>query len=461
MSELPRRIGFWGASAVMVGVMIGSGIFATPTTIAQNMSSPALILALWAAGGLLALFGALTYAELACMYPESGGVYVFIREGLGRPAAFTFGWTYLLISKPMAAAGIAWVFGTHINTLLGVHWDERATTITILTILTAVNTLGRGVDTGLAVLLTGLKFLALAAIVAAALVLLKGSTENFTAKPAPKSILVALAPVLAAIMWTYDGWSDVGSIAGEVKDPGRRLPLIYLTGTAAVTLLYIAVNAVYIWLVPLAEMATVETVAPLVMGRLLGPAAAAVVTVLALVSTLGSTHGSIITGARVSFAQSRDGLLFAFLGRIQPRFQTPAVSLWIQLGLSCAAVLIYKDFGKFTDGFVFTMWIFYGAAAVSIFVLRVRRPDVPRPFHCWGYPVVPAIFVAAAAFMTMLALIGDKDSMIPWVSDDKITWLGVVLTGFPVYYIWQRLPGRNKEPRARARGSGFDDSTEN
>lgn len=446
-SQLPRRIGFWGASAVMVGIMIGSGIFRTPTTIAQNLGSPTLILSLWAAGGLLSLFGALTYAELACMYPSSGGVYVFIREGLGRPAAFTFGWTYLLISKPLAAAGIAWVFGDHVNQLLGVEWDVRIITIVILGVLTLISTIGLGVDTGLAMLLTALKVLALAAIIIVALVLLRGSASHFTPTGAPKPLSAALAPVLAAIMWTYDGWSDVGAIAGEVKEPSRRLPRIYLAGTAAVTGLYVAVNAVYIWMVPLPEMAGVPTVAPLVMGRLLGDHAATIITAMVLISTLGSTHGSILTGARISYAQANDGLLFKFLGGVAPRFKTPAASLWTQYTLSCIAVLVYSRFEDLAGGFVFTMWIFYALAAAAIFVLRVRRPDAPRPYRCWGYPIVPALFILAAITMTVLAIRADaKVPGLPLYKWPTLQWLGVLLLGVPTYFLWRIL-----NPSARTR----------
>ena len=415
----------------MVGIIVGSGIFRTPTSIAQEMGSPLLILLMWLFGGVLSLFGALTYSELATMYPQSGGVYVFLREGFGRPLAFVFGWTYMLITKPSAAAGIAVVFGEHINKLLGTNWDARWITTVILVVLTVINVRGVRLGTAVAGLLTSVKGLALIAIVVLGVALLKGSTANFAPVTAPKSVGLALVPVMFSIMWTYDGWSDVGAIAGEVEQPQRRLPRIYLAGTAAVTLLYVAVNAVYMYMVPLPEMAATKTVGPLVMERIVGPAAGVAVVVLVLVSTLGSTHGSILTGARVTFGQARDGLLFRFLGRIHPRYETPAVALWSQLALSIVALWLLRDFQQMADAFIFTMWIFYGLAAAAIFILRVKRPDAPRPYRCWGYPVVPALFILVAAVMTGMSIYQSPAQTLPWI--------GLLVAGIPVYYLWIRF----------------------
>lgn len=429
--DLPRAIGFWGATAVMAGIIIGSGIFRTPTSIAQNLGDPWLILVLWGAGGLLSLAGALTYSELICMFPQSGGVYVFLRQTYGRCVAFVFGWTYMLISKPAAAAGIAIVFGEYVNSLFGVKWDPRVTTTVVLVALTVINVRGVGLGTGIAMVLTTLKVLALVGIVAAAGLLRRGDGANFATSPVDISVLAALAPVMYAIMWTYDGWSDVGSIAGEVREPQRNLPKIYLMGTAIITLLYLAVNAVYMWMIPLEEMRQINDVAPKVAERLLpGGAAAVVVSIVVLVATIGSTHGSILTGARISFAQSRDGLLFGFLGRVHPKYQTPAVSLWAQMALSITAVWTLGDFKTMVESFSFTMWIFYGLSGAGIFILRRRMPDAPRSFRCWGYPVVPGLFVLAAIGMTAMTIIQQ-----PYRS--TLPWIGVLLAGVPVYYVWE------------------------
>lgn len=432
--DLQRVVGFWGAVAVSVGVMIGSGIFRTPTTIAGHLADPWLILLMWVLGGALSLFGALTYAELACMYPHSGGVYVFLREGWGRAVAFVFGWTYMLVSKPLAAAGIAVVFGEHVNRLLGVDWDVRLPTIFLIVALTVVNVRGVRLGAGVALFFTAIKALALAAIVVLALAMLKGSSENLRPQPGPEFRWLALAPIMAAVLWTYDGWSDVGAIAGEVSRPQRNLPRAFLWAVGVVTLLYLAVNAVYMWMMPLEQMRRVPTVAPVVMERLIGPSAGMVVALIVVVSTAGSTHGSILTGARVTFAQARDGLLFAPLARVHPTFRTPDVALWVQMSLSCLAAWFIGTFERLAGGFVFTMWIFYGLAALSIFVHRVRRPDADRPFRCPGYPLVPLLFVLSAGAMTALA--------IAEAPRDTLPWLGVLAAGFPAYGLWSRFRNR-------------------
>ena len=437
--DLPRKIGFWGAVAVMVGIIIGTGIFKTPTSIAKELSDPWLVLVFWLVGGVLSLFGAFTYAELAVMFPQSGGVYVFIREGFGRCAAFVFGWTYMLISKPVAAAGIAIIFAEQVNTLLDVNWDKRPATIAIMFALTWINARGVGLGTGFAGILTVVKVLALLAIAALAFALGKGDAAGLAAEVAPRSLLLAIAPVMGLVLWTYDGWSDVGAIAGEVKDPQRKLPSIYFVGTAAITLLYLAVNAAYLWVVPLQEMRTTDNVAPLVIDRLLGKDFAIVVTVIVLISSLGSTHGSIMTGARVTFAQARDGLLFAFLAKVHSTRETPAVSLWFQFALSSLAVIFLKTFENLAGAFVFTMWIFYAMAGASIFILRRRLPDAPRAYRCWGYPVVPALFIASALVMTVLSIMESREKTLPWIA--------VLLAGIPVYYLWQRATQRTAQER--------------
>lgn len=446
--DLPRKVGFWGAIAVMVGVMIGSGIFRTPTTVAENLGSPTVILVLWLVGGLISLAGALTFAELAAMMPRSGGIYVFLRAGFGPCPAFVFGWTYMLITKPAAAGGIAIIFAEHFNTLTGMRWNAPALTCGALFALTMINVLGMRGSARFAVVLTTFKFGAIAIVIVMGVVaavrelLVPGAagaaTSAFADVPSPKPFWAAIVPVMAAIMWTYDGWSDVGAIAGEVRNPARTLPRVFIAGTLAVTALYVLANAVYLWHIPLPQMRETQTIAPLLLQKLAGPIGAAAVTVIIIVSTLGSSHASVMTGARVTFAQARDGLLFRFLGRIHPRYETPAVALWVQLALSCTAVLVLQDFGALADSFVFTMWIFYGLAAAALFVLRARNPGEHRPYRVPGYPLVPAIFVVASIAMTVLAIRDDPKR--------TLMWLGVLAAGVPVYFAWRRCSACRKPP---------------
>ena len=440
-TDLPRRIGFWGGSAIMVGIIIGSGIFATPPVIARYLGSPALTLGLWVVGGLLSLFGALVYAELAAMFPRSGGMYVYLNEGLGSRVAFTFGWTYLLISKPFAAAAISDILATHINELFGIAFRREVITSVVIVVLTVVNVVTVKGSSIVAMVLTSLKVLALAAVVGLGVLLAKGSTANFSTVPRELPVWMAIAPVMYGILWTYDGWADISAISGEVSDPTRRLPRILLMGMSATILLYVAVNAVYFSLVPVHEMGNLKTVAPLVMERLIGPKGAKVVTAIIVISTLGAAHGAILTGARVTFAQARDGLLFRFLGRVHPQFETPDVSLWAQAALSIVAILFWGKFEDLAEGYGFTVWIFYGLVAASVMVLRRRRPDLERPYKCWGYPWVPVVFIVICAGMTMAYIANDPRKTLPW--------LGVLFLGLPAHALWKwrtKAAERNMSP---------------
>ena len=445
-ADLPRQLGPLPAMAIMVGIIIGSGIFRTPPVIAQHTDSAVYMLLLWVLGGAISLCGALTWAELGAMFPRSGGIYVFLREGLGDCPAFVFGWTYMLITKPLAAAAIAVIFAEHFNILFagllaanfGGPLDTRWLTCTLLTALTVVNTPGVRVGGGVAVALTALKVGALVAIVVLGFTLGAGQTAHFTVTPLGAGAVTGLATMLGAVLWTYDGWSDVGAIAGEVRAPQKNLPRVFLLGTAAVTLLYVAVNATYVWMLPMEQLRTADSVAPLIMQRLLGPWGETAVTAIVVLSTLGSTHGSILTGARITFAQARDGLLFRPLAAIHPRWQTPHVSLWFQWCLSCLAVWAVPNFQGLADGFVFTMWIFYGLAGIAVFTLRHTRPDAERPYRCWGYPWVPAAFVASSIGMTVLSIWQARTQ--PATSGpDPLVWLAVLLAGVPVYWVWRRL----------------------
>ncbi|MFZ4573266.1 MAG: APC family permease [Phycisphaerales bacterium] len=445
--DLPRTIGFFGAAGIMVGVTIGSGIFKTPFGIANAIGSPWLILGLWVVGGVLSLFGALTFTELAVMFPRSGGVYNFLREGFGRRVAFTFGWTYMLLTKPFAASAIAVVTIEYLAGMFGrelSRWELAAAVCGELVLLTGLNTLGMRLGAGVGAFLTALKMLAVGAIAVLAFTLPGGSLGNLTSAPQELPLLAGITAAMSAVLWSYDGWSDVGSVAGEVKDPQRTLPRVYLAGTLAVIAIYLIVNVAYMMVIPLEVMRTKEVgeagVASSAMQVLVGGRGSQIVSAMIVLSTLGATHASIITGARVTFAQSQDGLLYRFLSKVSGKSETPAVALWTQCALSCLAITVLGNFQSLAEGFVFTMWIFYGLAGASIFVLRARQPGTPRVFRCPGYPFVPGLFVLAAFAMTVLSIVGSPETTLPW--------FGVLALGWPAYWVW----GAVTKPTAGAPG---------
>lgn len=447
---LPRVIGFWGATGVMLGIIIGSGIFANPHTVADVSAGLWPMLGLWALGGLISLCGAFTYAELATAMPQAGGVYVFLREGYGRAGrcmAFVFGWTYMLISKPFAAAAIALVFGEHLCPLLGLeHTTTNAKLLTsgALVLLTFVNVIGVRLGSSLSGALTLFKLGALVAIIIGAFLSPPAVEPSGVSHALSIPLWKALVIGMTAVLWTYDGWSDVGALAGEIRNPKRLLPITYLFGTLLITGLYVAINAAYVRALGFDGVRGATNLAPAVAEVLLPAGAGIVVSLVVVISTFGSTHGSIMTGARISYAQARDGLLFRFLGRVHPRFETPDTSLWIQLAMSLIALWGLSDFSEMAGGFVFTMWIFYGLAGTAIFTLRLRRPDLERPFRCPLYPVVPGLFVLAASGMTVLSVMDNPRA--------NLMWIGVLLAGIPVYFVWNKLgtkplPGETRPPR--------------
>jgi len=447
--DLPRTLGYLPAIGIMIGVTVGSGIFATPSGIARALPDPTWIMALWGLGGLLSFFGALTFSELICMYPSSGGLYNFLRRGFGERIAFIFGWTYMLVTKPFAAAGIAIVSASYFNQLFGTEWHLPTMVCVELVVLTAINTLGMRLGAGVGVVVTAFKVAALMGIVGCAVVLPGGSAGNFAADPSARLSVGAVIAVMSSVLWTYDGWSDVGSVAGEVRDPQRRLPRIYLVGTIILVALYLVVNAAYLYVLPIREIAASKAVAGDVMRQLIGDKGGRLVTAAVLVSTVGATHASIITGARVTFAQARDGLLFRFLSRVSPRFQVPAVSLWSQCVLSCTAVLFLGSFQKLADGFVFTMWIFYGLGGAAVIILRRTAPDAVRTFRVPGYPLVPCLFIAAAMVMTVLTVWSDRGNTFV----NTLPWLGVLAAGWPAFDLWKWVV-RKRAKREAGRGPG-------
>lgn len=445
------------------------------------------MMAAWLVGGLLSLFGALTYAELAVRYPRSGGLYNFLNKGLGARVSFIFGWTYMLITKPLAAAGIAVVFAEYVGALagggykqwlagalpgaalleavIGPAWHNVTLVCIVLAVLTYINYLGMRLSSSVNLVLTVVKVLCLGSIVGAAFLL--GRTADSAAGPVIEGgqavvgagaaqgivgggrvFVLALAPLLAAVLWTYDGWADIGAVAGEVREPARNLPRIYVLGTCALVALYVVVNLAYLNVLTLDEMRVSSAVASDVMLRCVGPAGAVLVTVFVLISTLGSTHASVMTGARVTFAQAQDGLLFRRLGRIHPTRQTPSTALWTQLGLSCLCAIFFQQFENLAGGFVFTMWIFYGLGGVAMMRLHRTHP-ADAGYRCPLYPWVPLVFIASAAAMTVLQVVDAlnapvvEGSIAPWLR--TCIFIGVLVIGWPAYDLWRWATGAGSE----------------
>lgn len=455
--DVRRVIGFWSGTALLVGTMIGGGIFRTPASIASVMQDPILILLLWLFFGVVALCGALTVAELATMLPQTGGTYVYLRAAYGDSAAFVFGWLYLLVAIPSGVAAAAVFFAELLLTFIGapsevMSWGIAAVAITVIIVLSAINVASVTFGTGLNNIFTVVKVTSLLAIIVGGLFFASGDVTRWYVAPAGAGVQ-DWTGAIKAVLFTYSGWIYVSLVAGELKEAERRFKFIILAGTGTVVLLYLLANLTYLYLMPLTEMPG-RMVGTHAMFLVAGPIGAALVTASVLGSVFGGLNGVILTKARVAYAQARDGLSFAFLGRVHPTRATPHISIIIQGAGAVVLVIALREamhplrlFDRLIAYFVLVEWLALVFAVGAVFVLRRTRPDLPRPYRTPGYPFVPLFFVGA----TVLGL-----GALVWNSCARgdfspLVGLAIVLAGFPVYWLWRRAGGGHRgQPGAGA-----------
>lgn len=432
MPTLVRRLGLWSSIGIVVGITIGGGIFRTPAGIAARVPDPMWMLAVWLIGGLIVLCGALAFAELSASMPETGGMYVYLREGWGRPFGFLYGWAQLVLIRAAALGGISSVFGEYFLRSFGIDpglhplWADYLAAGAIV-FAAVTNILGVQFGALLAGLSTIAKFSALAFLVFAAFLLggdAGGSWSHFTSGAAPvEAGLFGLA--LISVMWAYDGFADLTFASGEVKDPQRNLPRAIIIGTLMIIGIYLAANAAYLYINPIEKVQTARLVAADTMVAIFGQIGVAVISVVVMISTFGSLMGSMVASPRIFFAMADDQLFFRRIASVHPKFRTPWVAITLA-GVLGVGMVMTQTFEQLTDTFVLAMWPFYGLSVAAIYRLRRSQPHLNRPYKVVGYPVVPAVFVAASFYLVINALITDP----VWTS---ITF-GVVLAGLPVYW---------------------------
>ncbi len=451
---LPRSLGLLSAIAVLVGSTIGSGIFRTPALIANRVPEPGPMLAVWVLGGMMALAGALTYAELAGMFPRTGGVFVYLREGFGRLPAFLFGWTELVVIRASALGAISTVFAEYLLRSLGYdptlpQYSDAVHYVAAGAILvTAVfNYTGVKWSSILVNVTTVAKYGALVGLVLLAFLIGDGDFRHYAAGDgvvAPGLFGLALISVL----WAYDGWADVSFVGGEVKDAERNLPRALVLGTAAVVGIYLVANLAYLYLMPIAQVRHSSLVAADAAQLLFGRFGVGLVAVVVMISTFGTLAGSMMTGPRIIFAMADDNLFFKGLAQVHPRFKTPARCIAL-IALLAAGFVLIRTFEDLADTFVLAIWPFYALAAVGVIVLRRRRPDAARPVRVFAYPVPPLLFVIAASAILGNSLIPAEDNPLvhlgplPVPRNPAIAF-GVILSGIPAYWLWNRLRGRSQ-----------------
>ena len=444
-ADLRRTIGFWSGIALLMGTMIGGGIFRAPASIAAALHSPGPTLLLWVAFGVVTLCGALTLAELATMMPRTGGIYVFLRAAYGDAAAFVFGWLYLLAAIPSGMAALAVIFGELALRVAGTPPAADAWGIPLLAIaaivgLSLANIAGVRSGTRIQNFFAVVKIGVLVVLIASVFALGRGDVSRwFTAAPAGDAADDFLAAV-KSILFTYNGWVYISLVAGELQAPDRHLVRVIVAGTGGVIAIYLLANLAYFYLLPVTEMAG-TVVAREAMLRVAGPVGANLLSLGILASIFGALNGVILTKSRVAFALARDGLSFALLGRAHPRFATPHASIAIQGAMAVTLVLVLRDpakplrlFDRLTAYFVMVEWLALLFAIAAVFVLRRKRPADPRPYRTWGYPWVPLIFIGGTVFGLTAVLWSSvaKGDYAPLVS------LGIVAAGFPAHAVWRR-----------------------
>jgi amino acid transporter len=441
--RLPRTVGLLDAVAVLVGVTIGSGIFRVPATIAAQLHAPGAVILCWVLGGLIALFGALTIAELAGALPRSGGIFAWLLEAFGPLPAFLFGWTELAVIRASSLGATSTIFAEYLGYFIRLTpMQVRYVAAAVIVLIGAMNYLGVRRAAAVMSVATIAKYAAVMGLGVLAFTATTGSVSHFTPAWSGGLQLSLLATALIPVMWTYDGWADLSFMGGEVKNPQRTLPLALIFGTACVMLVYLVINLGFMYLLPLPEMAGAKLIAAVAAERipLFGGIGAAVISVVVLVSTFSGLNGTMMTGPRIFFAMAERGLFFRGVARISPRFQSPSVAIWLATGLGVLYVL-ENDFAQLADRFILGIWPFYALAVAGVFVLRRRRPDLPRPYRVWGYPVVPILFLLASLGLVVNSLVTDP-------FNTGVTLL-IILAGVPMYYLWKL---GSRQPAAPAGG---------
>ncbi len=462
--ELVRGLGPWASAAIVVGTMIGTGIFLKPAEMAREGRFVSVVFAAWIAGAILSMFGALSFAELGAAIPEAGGEYAYLRRGFGPAWGFIFGWMHSIVGRPSSmasiAAGIARfasflipaiatpLFTVRIPAILRLRpydfvftWAQPVAVLWLI-IMTFVNYLGVRLGGAVQVVLTFIKIASVLLVIGVAFF---GGSGAHPADPiwptgSDGGVVAAFLAALAAALWAYDGWEDLNLVGSEVENPQKNFPRALVGGVAMVTVIYLLFSAACLRVLPFGAVAGSAHIASDVVEHVAGHGAAFWITLAMVISAIGSLNSSTLSGARVPYAMARDGIFFKIADGIHPKFLTPARALIFQ-GLLAGLMALTGTFEELTNLFIFAAWIFYGAAVVALFRLRKTEPDMARPYRCWGYPWVPGLFVAGALALTVSL----------WIDRPGRSSIGVllILAGLPFYRHWSsrtaeqptRMPG--------------------
>ena len=424
--ELVRDLSFRDGVAIVVGSVIGPGIYLVPGGVARQIPSTKLVFLIWIAGSLLTLFGALSLAELGAMYPGAGGLYVYLRAAYGRLVGFLYGWGLLTLIHSGSLATLAVAFGVYFAQLVPLSpLEQKAVSISVILLLTLVNLFGLKTGKWVQNILTFTKVGGLGLLI----VLLLSSTHKHAAAVAPAPgppLLLGIGAALVAVLWAFEGWHMVSFTAAEFRNPARDLPRSLGWGALILAAIFLLANLAYYHVLSPAELQATDRAAATAMSTAYGGPATIFVTVLILASIIGASNGTVLTGPRVYFAMAQDGVFFKSLTKLHPVSRVPVVVIVIQ-GIWSSCLTLAGNFQELFTYVIFTAWIFYGLAALAVIVLRRREPDRPRPYRVPAYPVIPILFVLAALFIIGITVVNGPLH--------ALYGIGLILAGVPVYFL--------------------------
>jgi basic amino acid/polyamine antiporter, APA family len=468
MNKLKQSLGLWAAVAMVMGV-IGSGIFMKPATMAGQLGSPELLILVWIGAGIVTLFGALSIAEVTAMLPETGGLYVFFQKMYGEFFAFLYAWSAFAVFNTAGTASVAYIMSTYVEYFVQLptltpeieksvdlylpfighifpleNIGVKLLTVTIVVLLTYVSYRSTKSGGRLMVLLTFSKIGALVLVGLAVLFSGQGSVSNFFTdsaiiNPQGWALAGAIVAATSGAFWAYDGWMNVTFIAGEIKEPKRNIPRSLIVGTILVIFVYVLINLAYLYVMPVDQMAGSSMVASDSAKVIMGAFGGGLIALLVILSTLGCTQSNILSTTRVTFAMAAQGNFFKKIGEVHPRYGTPGNALWLH-GIWTSALVFSGSFDTLTDMVIFISWIFYGMSALGVFVLRYKMPLAERPYKVWGYPFIPAIFVAVTLFFLAMTLYTDITNYNNGKTVFINSVMGIFLTGIgiPLYWYFRR-----------------------
>ena len=432
--KLPRKLGAWTGAAVVVGVIVGSGIYTVPSSVAALTGSLSGVALVWILGGLISLFGALSAAELAAAFPDAGGPYVYLRQAFGPALAFMFGWMWL-VTTPNSWAAQAITFATYFGAATGLtHFEVQLLAMLLVTLLCAVSYYSVSLGAWVQNLSTGAKLIGLSGLAFALFAFAPRHAGSLAGTGSGGILWSGLGVALVASLWAYDGWANLTTLSGEMREPQKTLPRALIGGTLAALAVYLTLNAAFAVALPFDKLASSSSVAADAISTVMGHGAVAVVAALVMVSTFGSLNGSVLSDPRVFYAMAEDGLFFKSVGKVHPKFQTPYVAIAFTWVLAIV-FLMFRDFLDLAEAYVLGIWPFLALSVIGLFILRRRQPQLVRPYKVWGYPVVPAVFVLGT-----FIVIGDTYYE-HFRGQPGLTALnlGVILAGLPLYWIWTAL----------------------